>query len=106
MKRHPEGCRFFGLRFRQALSADTATDALAAHKVESEAAHVVVLFAQRASQMFVILVADAHATAFCARVSLVRPDGVEDLPGRRAFDGKCHFLVVWPGRCWIPSPPP
>ena len=81
------------------MSADTATDALAANKVESEAAHVVVLFAQGASQMFVILVADAHPAAFRACVSLVRPDGIEDLPGRIAFDGKCHFFIVRPGRC-------
>jgi hypothetical protein len=102
MKRHSEGCRvFFRLGFRQAPSADTATDALAGNEVESEAARVVVLFVQGASQMFVILVADAHPAAFCARVSLVRPDGIEDLSGRIAFDGKHHFLVVRPGRCWI-----
>ena len=95
------GAVFFRLRFRQAPLADTATNTFAGNEVESEAARVVVLFAQGASQMFVILVADAHAAAFCTRVSLVRADGIEDLPGRIAFDGKCYFFIVQPGRCWI-----
>jgi hypothetical protein len=55
--------------------------------------------------MFVILVADAHPAAFCARVSLVRPDGIEDVPSCSAFDGKCHFLIVQLGAVGSPSPP-
>jgi len=51
--------------------------------------------------MFVILVADAHSAAFCARVSLVRADASKICLAAFPSMENATFFIVQPGRCWI-----